>query len=388
MKKKLFLYTLILITTIAIAQNLDTELKLNSKYAIIIDYRSGETILEKNANEIVKPASMTKLVTIYTALKILKQNQIPLTTEIKVHSQSDFRNTPPHSSLMFLQAGQKVTIEELIKGLTVSSGNDAAIELAIICKNTIPNFLQEMNQNMTKLNLENSHFYDTSGYSAKNQITVKEFAHFCKQLILEFPEILKYTSLTDFTYPKTKNIGNTEAIYGTIKQYNHNELIGKVKYVDGLKTGFIEESGNNIALTAKKNDTRFIAVLSGIHDQDTTQRSKKRLSDGKKIVNYIFQNYETIEIPAPQIKNIKIKNGKKKYTNSTKNKNQKKLINKKNKNKILRSYKLNPHLKAPIKEDTIIGYWNYSINNKTSENFPLYADTEIKKGNIFKRIIH
>lgn len=264
---------------------------LHAESAILVSVASGQVLFEKNADRLCPPASMTKLVTVYTALRLWQERGYRLETVFTVPAAADFRNMPPHSSLMFLQTGQKVTLRELLLGLMIPSGNDAATATALSATDSTAAFVDEMNRAMQQLGLNSCRFTEPSGYSDKNEISPREFAYFCVHLIQTYPEILEITSLPQTVYPQTHNLNGTVAVYGSLRQSNHNELVGVVPEVDGLKTGYIEVSGNNVALTAERDGTRFVAVLTGIHDSDSFRRSSKRTVDGSRLLAYAFENF-------------------------------------------------------------------------------------------------
>lgn len=265
--------------------------ELNAESAVLISAASGQVLFEKNADRLCPPASMTKLVCVYTALRIWERQGRSLDSRFLVPPAADFRAAPPRSSLMFLQAGQIVSLRELLHGMMIPSGNDAAVAVALLTTGSVASFVEAMNISMRELGLTNCRFTDSSGYSEQNVISPREFAFFCRHLIRTYPEVIPMASLPEIIYPQAHNLNGTVAVYGPMRQLNHNEIIGSFPGADGLKTGYIDASGNNVALTAQRDGTRFIAVLTGIRDSSSARRSWKRTVDAARLLSYAFDRF-------------------------------------------------------------------------------------------------
>jgi D-alanyl-D-alanine carboxypeptidase (penicillin-binding protein 5/6) len=195
---------------------------------------------------------------------------------------------------MFLAAGQRVSLRELLLGLAIPSGNDAAVAVALRLAPSAEAFAALMNREARRLGLVNTYFVEPSGISEYNVTTALEFARFCRVYLSLHPETLaELHSVPEFAYPKPENVGEAYRDRpGTIVQYNHNRLLGKVEGVDGLKTGYIDEAGYNIALTAERKGTRFIAVLLGApagHGGD-----RIRDEDGRNLLTWGFDHFKTL----------------------------------------------------------------------------------------------
>ncbi len=264
---------------------------INAESAILIDMGTGTVLFEKNADTVIPPASMTKLMTIHIALEAVRNGQCSLDDYVTIGRNADFRNQPPHSSLMFIEEGQKVTLAELLIGLAIPSGNDAAVAVADFIAGSTPEFIRMMNAEAERLGLQNTAFDDTSGYSAENSTTSREYAEFCSFYISEHPEALElFHAIPEFTYPAEKNLPDSgESVYGPITQYNHNQLAGRYPGVDGLKTGYIDESGFNIAATCMQNERRLLVILMGGQGNTTSDGNLKRLVDVSILFTYGFE---------------------------------------------------------------------------------------------------
>ncbi|WP_051374046.1 D-alanyl-D-alanine carboxypeptidase family protein [Borrelia persica] len=265
----------------------------NVKSVVLLDYNTECIIYSKNPNLVFPPASLTKLVTIYTALVALQKKNMDLNTIVPISSSASYYNLPLDSSLMFLEEGHKVTFKELLKGLIISSGNDAAIAIAeFIAGKDLSNFINLMNSNILKLGFVNTNFVDTSGYSKDNKITALEMALFAKIYIDKFEFMLKIHSLKDFVYPKPENLGSTSfSKLLNFKHENKNILIFNYPYADGLKTGYIGTSGLNLVATAKKGNVRLISVILGVDKGVDNAGKKRRALIAQKLFEYGFSNY-------------------------------------------------------------------------------------------------
>jgi D-alanyl-D-alanine carboxypeptidase (penicillin-binding protein 5/6) len=257
------------------------------------------------------------------ALKAAAAENVSLDEIVALPRQSWAVNQPPRSSLMFLAAGQRVTLRELIMGLAVPSGNDAAIAIALRFAPSVEAFAGWMNGEARSLGLEKTHFVEPSGISEYNFTTAMEFALFCREYIRLHPETLaEFHSAPEFAYPKAENVAEQyRANPGTIVQQNHNRLldgglsgrknINAVEGVDGLKTGYIDEAGYNIALTAARRGTRLIAVILGAPAGYRGERIRDE--DGKNLLNWGFDNFRTLRPVLPEMEPLRVWKGKINY---------------------------------------------------------------------------
>lgn len=265
-----------------------------SRGALLMDAETGAVLYEKNADEPIPPASLTKLVTIHLALQEVKAGRASLDEVLEPPSKSWAINQPPRSSLMFLAAGQRLSLRDLILGLAVPSGNDAAVAAALHFAPTVADFVALMNREMETLGLPNTRFVEPSGISENNITTAREFALFCRTYLSLHPETLAaFHSVPEFAYPKAENVAERyRENPGTIVQYNHNNLLRNFPGTDGLKTGYIDEAGYNIALTARQEGTRFILILLGAPAIQGGDRMRDE--DGRNLLAWAFNQYRTI----------------------------------------------------------------------------------------------
>ena len=275
---------------------------VGAEAAILIDVSNGNIIYEKNADKIIPPASMTKLFAMYVVEQEVLEGRLHYDDIIPLPPECWACNMPPHSSLMFLGKGQIVTLEELLLGLSICSGNDAAYALAYAVCGSMEDFVARMNQATLDAGLTHTRFVESSGYSEENLTTAREMAAFCRLYILEHPDSLKrFHSVPSFTYPKERNMapgdhygaqdwsnGLPEKITMGITQENTNPLLGRLAGCDGLKTGYIDESGYNLALTVVRDGTRFLSVTMGGKGKDTKEGQAGRVADGTELMETAF----------------------------------------------------------------------------------------------------
>jgi D-alanyl-D-alanine carboxypeptidase len=280
------------------------DLAVNARSAILVDVRTGSVLYEKDADDAIPPASMTKLVAMYTAFRAAGNGEISFDDIVDLPPESWAVNIPAGSSLMFLGEGQKVTVRELLRGMAVASGNDAAIALACHVSGSVAAFVARMNGEMERLGLSQTRFVEPSGLSERNLTTAREFADFALVYIREYPEALKaFHSVTRLEYPMPWNLpaGQTGA---PVEQYATNKLLGNLPGCDGLKTGFIVESGYNLSLTAERDGTRFLSVTMGGPGASTAEGNMLRTSDGRTLMEWAFGNFRTVRpetapVPVP-----------------------------------------------------------------------------------------
>mgnify|MGYP000861793801 CR=1 FL=1 len=221
----------------------------SAKAAIIIDYRTGAVLFEKNADERIPPASMSKLMTAYMVFDQLKSGRLKLDDAVLVSE----RAWKMGGSQMFVEVGERVKVEDLIRGVIIQSGNDACVTLAEAIAGSEEEFARRMNEKAAELGLSGSSFANATGLDAPNHLmTVRDLATLAQRIITDFPEYFKYYSEREFEY-------------AGIKQPNRNPLLQSgVPGVDGMKTGFTDGAGYGLVATAQRDDRRIITVMAGL----------------------------------------------------------------------------------------------------------------------------
>jgi len=371
--------------------------EIRSRSAVLIDAATGALLYSKNRDHVIPPASLTKLMTMHLVMKEVEEGRASYDEIIPITVESWAQSQPPRSSLMFLEPGQIVTLREIMLGLAVCSGNDAAVAAALRVAPTMQEFVALMNHEARQMGLSVTRFTEASGYSPENLITADEFAYFCCQYINLHPESMKdFHSVVSFSYPTAANIAenNTRRIR-TITQNNSNSLLSVLPEVDGLKTGYISESGYNVALTAQRYQNRFILVLLGAPSQRGGSRIRE--TDGRKLLTWALDNFKTVRVKMPVIDEAKLWKGKEKTAQLAAVKD---IFSDNNgetlsfTSHISRTGKLKfdtvitSALIAPLEKNHHAGY--LAVSDETGELYrvPLVTINDYKKGNIFKRFWH
>lgn len=384
---------------------LPAQLSLKTHSVILIDAANDCILYEKNADTKIPPASMTKLFVMYLVFEALEKGKVNLYDPVPLQPESWAINAPPGSSLMFLGEGQRVNLDELLSGLAVVSGNDAAVAVAQFLSGSVSAFLEQMNSLAQSLGLSQTHFYDTSGYSELNQTTARDFAKFISLYVKKFPQSLeRYHSLTSFTYPKEENLkpglsysaalqtGTAYAGTLPITQRATNPLFGKVEGVDGIKTGYIDESGFNLALSIKREGTRFLAVLMGGPGIGTVQGNEIRTQDVKTLTDWAYKTFKTQKIQDRLAFSLPILYGTEKtikvYEVFDKDIHAISVPLIENMEpKLRRQIAIEPIQKAPIYENEILGSVYYFLGDILLETRPLISAETIEKAGLFQTSI-
>jgi len=364
-----------------------------SRAAVLIDAKTGALLYSKNANEEIPPASLTKLMTMNLVMKEIEEGRASYDELIPITAESWAQNQPPHSSLMFLEPGQKVTLREILTGLAVSSGNDASVAAALRLAPNMDAFASLMTDEARRLGLNVTRFKEASGISEQNITTAEEFTFFCMNYVNMHPNSMRdFHSVMEFSYPLEKN--ETERNRNnprTITQYNRNILLRNFPGVDGLKTGFINESGYNIALTAIRGETRFILIVLGAPNQRGGERI--RAIDSTSLLTWAFSNFKTVHLNAKSIEEtsmqeIPLWKGKGK-TIALKFKSFPDFTSPVNRADILKYEVVIPKpLIAPLPEGFEAGYVIISDEAGELSRATIVTAQACKKGNIFKRMWH
>lgn len=252
-------------------------------YAIMIEADTGEVLLEKNADVPFPPASMAKMMTTYLAFEMIERGDISL-NDTTIVSDDTWREWGRKGSTMFLRAGDEVTIEDLLRGIIVQSGNDATVVLAEALAGSEGLFVDWMNVTADELGMNNSVFMNSNGWPAEGQmVTARDLAILAENLINNFPELYKMYAERSFSYGEDVN-GNL------ITQANRNPLLAVVDGADGLKTGHTTEAGYGLTGSAERGGRRIIIVVSGF----TSVR--QRTTGSRNLINYGFNAFKTYNL--------------------------------------------------------------------------------------------
>ncbi len=362
------------------------ELQLKVKSAILLDYATGQVLFEQNADQPIPPASLTKLMTLHLAYKKIAEGSLKKDDKVQVRPEA-WAAKMPGSSVMFLEPGQIVTVGEIMKGIAIPSGNDAAIALAQHIAGSVDAFVDMMNKEAQAMGFTHLHFTDPAGLNNTNVVTAREFAEFARRYIELHPESLtELHSVTEFTYPLPQNLAPDKKDTPSVKQYNRNTLLGVVEGVDGLKTGFIEESGYNIAVTAKRGDMRLVAVLLGAPGNNDVEGSRNRAEAATAALQWGFQNFATVKPALPAVKPVRVWKGAVSEVTPEPVKDVYITVARGLETKLTATVHQEESVTAPVKAGDKLGEIIFAADGQEVAKVPLVAKAEIKQGGFFKRL--
>ena len=369
MKLIIIVYLILISLTNALA-----EPKINAPTAILMDHNSGKVLFERDADHQIYPASMTKIMTAIVVFDLLKEDKIKLSDEVIV-SENAWRMSKSGFSSMFIMLNDKVTIEDLLRGIIVVSGNDACVALAEGVAGSESAFADMMNEKAELIGLTNTNFTNSSGINdPDNYSTVRDIAYMSKYLIDNYPEYYEYFKETEFTWDRTGG--------DPIKQGNRNPLLYKRIGADGIKTGYLAVEKYSLASSIIGKQRRLIAVGSGFATKQA------RSDESARMFRWALRNTNTYEIAKENQPKFKFKTwlGKEDYVEGVVKEDIYITIFKKELKNFRVFLEYNGPIKAPIKKDQEIG--NLIIETPSDETikFPIYSAKKIKKVNFFKSL--
>ena len=371
--KKIFIY-LLLIISFSFSKTL-ANFDIKARTVILQDFLSGKILYEKDADRQIFPASMTKIMTSIIAFDLLKSGELSLDDKFLV-SENAWRLSQAGYSSMFIMVGDEITVENLLRGIIVSSGNDACIALAEGIAGTEEEFAIMMTEKAKEIGMENTNFSNSSGINAPDNLsTVRDILIMSNYLIKNYPNYYEYYKETEFTWDRTGG--------DPIKQGNRNPLLYKNIGVDGIKTGYLAYEKYSLASTIKRNDRRIIAVGSGFVSKN--QRSKQSV----KLLTYGLTNFDTVNIAKKDeiFDELVVWQGTQKTIKSYINEDVYKTIPKAKKKYLKVSVNYQGPIKAPILKNDIIGKVKILYKDEHIGEYDLLAFEDVKRQNIFSRFI-
>ena len=372
MFKKIFIINL---TILFLSSYLNANIQIKARTAILQDFLSGEILYEKDPDRSIYPASMTKIMTSIIAFDLIKSGDLNLEDKFIISEKAWRLSTAGYSS-MFIMVGDEVTVENLLRGIIVASGNDACIALAEGIAGTEEEFAILMTMKAKELGMENTNFTNSSGINdPDNYSTVSDILIMSNYLIKEHPNYYKLFSEKEFTWDRTGG--------EPITQGNRNPLLYKNLGADGIKTGYLAVEKYSLASSLEKNGRRLIAVGSGFE----TKNSRSR--ESTKLLTYGITNFDLIEIAKAKkpLDKVDVWLGKEKEVNVHVNEDIYKTIKKAQKRLLKVSINYKGPVEAPIKKNQIIGKLNISYNENIIGEYDLLAGSDVKKVNMFSRLM-
>ena len=341
---------------------------------ILQDFLSGEILYEKDADREIYPASMTKIMTSIIAFEMLKNNEISLDDKFLVSEKAWKLSTAGYSS-MFIMVGDQVSVENLLRGIIVASGNDACIALAEGIAGSEEEFALIMTSKAKEIGMENTNFSNSSGINdPDNYSTLKDILIMSNYLIQNFPNYYRYFNEKEFTWDRTGG--------DPITQGNRNPLLYKNIGADGIKTGYLAVEKYSLASSVERNGRRLVAVSSGF------KTKKDRSKESMKLHMWGFTNFDTIKISQNKesISEFDVWLGKQTKVNGYVKDDIYKTIKKGRKKDLKVMVEYNGPIKAPISKDQEIGLLKIYYKNELIDERKIFSINEVKKVNLFSRI--
>ncbi|MDA7703635.1 D-alanyl-D-alanine carboxypeptidase [Candidatus Pelagibacter sp.] len=370
---KLRLITILL--TLLLTANANAAFDVKARTAILQDYLSGEILFEKDADKSIYPASMTKIMTTIIAFDLIRSGDLSLDEKFLV-SENAWRLSSAGYSSMFIMVGDEVSVENLLRGIIVASGNDACVSLAEGIAGTEDEFAVMMTAKAKEIGMNNTNFANSSGINnTENVSTVRDIMIMSRYLIKQFPEEYKYFAEKEFTWDRTGG--------DPITQGNRNPLLYKSLGADGIKTGYLAVEKYSLASSVERNGRRLIAVGSGFNTK------KDRSRESAKLLTWGLTNFDLVEITKANtpIEDIDVWLGKKDTVKTYIKNDIYKTIPKAKKRLLKVSLNYNGPIQAPIKKDDILGKLKLTFNGELIEEYDLLAYEDIKKLNVFSRLM-
>ena len=372
MFKKISLFNIIFLL---IAQISSANLEIKARTAILQDFLSGEILYEKEPDRSIYPASMTKIMTAIIAFDLIKSGDLSLEDKFLISEKAWRLSTAGYSS-MFIMVGDNVSVEDLLKGIIIASGNDACIALAEGIAGTEEEFAILMTMKAKELGMENTNFSNSSGINdPDNYSTVRDILIMSNYLIKEHPDFYEWFSEKEFTWDRTGG--------DPITQGNRNPLLYKNIGADGIKTGYLAVERFSLASSIQRKDRRLIAVGSGFE----TKNSRSR--ESSKLLTYGLTNFDLIQIAKSNepVDKIDVWLGKDKNIDVFVKDDVYKTIKKAQKRLLKVSLKYTGPIEAPIKKNQVLGKLRVVYDENLLGEYNLLASKDVKRVNIFSRLI-
>ena len=366
---------LILLSFFIFTSSKTAEFDINAKSAILQDYLSGEILFEKEADLSIYPASMTKIMTSIVAFDLIKKGQLSLDEKFIV-SENAWRLAHAGYSSMFIMVGDEVTVENLLKGIIIASGNDACVALAEGIAGSEEEFAVMMTSKAKEIGMDNTNFTNASGINdPDNYSTVRDILIMSNYLIKNYPEFYPWFAEKEFTWDRTGG--------DPITQGNRNPLLYKNMGVDGIKTGYLAVEKYSLASSIIRNERRLVAVGSGFESRNERSRQSS------KLLTYGLTNFDTIEIfnQNNSFQELEVWLGKKDTVKTHLNNSVYKTIQKARLRNLKVILDYEGPIKAPITKDQKVGEVKIYYNDEMIDKLDLLASENIDEVNKFTKLI-
>jgi len=371
---KLFKIFFIILIFLLFQQKSYSQIEVDANYVILQDHLSGKILYEKDADDKIYPASMTKIMTSIVVFDLLKKGETSLDEMITI-SEKAWRLSQSGYSSMFIMLNDQVSVEDLLKGIIIISGNDACVALAEGLSGTEKDFVMLMNEKAEEIGLENTNFNNSSGINdVSNYSTVRDILKMSRYMIQNYPEYYSYFKETSFTWDRTGG--------DPITQGNRNPLLYKDVGADGIKTGFLTVEKYSLASSIKSGKRRMTAVASGFK----TKNSRSR--ESMKLLNWGLRKFDTIQIAKKDeiMTSLNVWLGKKSKVEILPSEDVYLTIPKRKKKIIKVVFEYEGPIPAPIKKGDTLGLLNVYVSDELKKQINILAAEDIEKSNIFSRI--
>lgn len=333
---------------------------------ILMNYNSGKVLAENNADVKLAPASLTKIMSVYVVFREISNGHLHLDDLVTI-SQKAWQ-TP--GSRMFVEVGNQVKVEDLLKGVIIQSGNDASVALAEHIAGDETTFADMMNQHAERLGMKNSHFEDSNGLPVENHYTTaRDLAILTQALIKEFPDYYRWFSQKEFTF-------------NNIVQHNRNQLLSRDETVDGVKTGFTDAAGYCLVASALRSDMRLISVVMGASSPNA------RANENQNLLNYGFRFFEAHKLyqGKTSLAEARIWKGDTKNVQLGLTEDLYVSIPRRRYSDLKAVINIDKKITAPVKEGTKLGTVNVTLKDEVVAIKDLIALKSVEQGNIFQRL--
>ncbi len=363
----LSLFLLLILSPIMAIAQVPSAPALTAKGYLLLDHNSGQVLAEKSSTERMEPASITKLMTAYVAFNSIKNGQINIDDEVLV-SEKAWR-TP--GSRMFIEVGTRVSVNLLLQGMIVQSGNDASVAIAEHVAGTEATFAELMNQTAQNIGMLSSNYMNSTGLpDSDHYTTAADIATLANAIIRDFPEYYAWYSQKQFTY-------------NGITQDNRNALLWRDSSVDGLKTGHTEAAGYCLVSSAKREDTRLIAVILG------TNSSSARANDSQALLNYGFRFFETrlLYSADQKVAEERVWYGNPENVSLVAKEDVYITIPRGSYDNLVATTSIPGLLEAPLSNQTLVGNLNVTLNGEQVASIGLYPETDIEETGLVGQLL-
>ena len=371
---KLFKNTLIIFVFLLLPYKSYSQIEIDARYVILEDHLSGQILYEKEADEQIYPASMTKIMTSLVAFDLLKKGETSLDEKITI-SEKAWRMSQSGYSSMFIMLNDEVSVEDLLKGIIIVSGNDACVALAEGLSGTEEDFVILMNEKAEELGLENTNFNNSSGINdVNNYSTARDILKMSNYMIKNYPEYYTYFKETTFTWDRTGG--------DPIKQGNRNPLLYKNIGADGIKTGFLTVEKYSLASSIKVGERRINAVASGFKTKNSRSRESIRL------LNWGLKKFDTIQVAKKDeiLTDLNVWLGKKNKISVIPSEDFYLTVPKRKRKTIKAILEYDGPLQTPIKKGEKIATLKVYVLDELKKEIDILAAENIKRSNIFSRL--